>query len=161
MLLPLKCNIAPEQTGLAYELRAANRTAVVEWEPGPVTVSVDDALAPGCNHDGERSAVDEATEWLRQALAGGPQLAKDVKHRAAGDGITSRTLDRAKAKLHVMAAPNGYRGPWAWRLPDDAAQRQTAPSAPQCANTELLAHSGNAGALWQKANTNHLTSTGS
>ncbi len=40
-------------------------------------------------------------------------------------------------------------------------QRQSAPNTPQCANTEPLAHSGDAGTLWQKANTNHLTSTGS
>lgn len=147
LVLPTKNNLsADDATGLAYELRtAANGSAKVAWDAAPVTVSADDALRRDDSNDGG-GALAEATDWLRELLADGPVGAGEAKRRAERDGITARTLDRAKAALGVTAAPDGFRGPWAWRLPS-APDGQSAPSPPECAKPERLAHCAESGAL--------------
>lgn len=148
LLLPVKSNLSPDNSGLAFAIGDVNGSPVVRWEPGAVTVSTDDALAGDRGGDGS-GAVAEATDWLREALAAGPVAAQEVKRRAAGDGIALRTLDRAKTRLGVRAAPDGYRGPWVWHLPGQSGA-QSAPTAPQCAKRGSLAQCGKLGALWEK-----------
>jgi len=45
----------------------------------------------------------------------------DVEATAKADGLSLRTLERAKAKLGVVACPKHYRGPWVWKLPEGVA----------------------------------------
>ena len=123
-VLPIKNNIGNDETGLAYSLEAplGHGMPVVRWEAKPVDVSVDDVLAfqrpksPGPDPI-ER---DEATEWLQNALADGPQPAKELLTQAGKDGITVGTLKRAKRELGVRASKNGWDGGWNWRLPLEA-----------------------------------------
>ena len=65
----------------------------------------------------ESSAVDEAVDWLRDALKSGQRPSKEVKDAANKDGIAIRTLERAKMKLDVIACPDGFGSPWVWKLP--------------------------------------------
>jgi len=149
LFLPVKNNLAGDQTGLAFALgQAASGVPCVGWEPEPISISADDALSADRPADDDGgSALDEAVEWLREALADGPVQAKDVKRQARWDAIAPRTLDRAKAQLKVIAAPDGYRGPWVWRLPNTPTERHSAPESPQCASLSGMAHSGSVGAL--------------
>ena len=66
-----------------------------------------------------RSALDEAVEWLRDVLADGPLDAKDVHRRARENGISERTLKRAKRPAGVVSessrADTGISG-WRWSL---------------------------------------------
>jgi putative DNA primase/helicase len=145
LLLPGKSNLAAETTGLAFTI--AGEPASVHWERDPVAMSADEALARenGGRTGGTSTAEDEAVDWLRARLADGPQPAKDTKDAASADGIASRTLDRAKRKLNVRAAPDGYRGPWVWRLPDELSHTEYANDGPEfaeCAKENTLAHSG-------------------
>ena len=83
-------------------------------------ITADDVIA---DHE-TRSASDEATEWLRSSLAGGPVGAKDIQRQARDVGISDRTLRRAKVSLRVVSEPshddeNTIRG-WSWRLPDQS-----------------------------------------
>ena len=144
-----KNNLAEEVLGLAYSIRpdGPGGAPVVEWEPDPVTVTADEALDLEDGDGGASSALGEAVDWLRDVLSDGPVPGKEVKRRAQNDGIAHRTLDRAKKRLGVVAAPDGYRGPWSWRLPDGPPKDQSAPDSPQCAIPETLAHSGHVGAL--------------
>lgn len=133
MMLPAKMNLARPPTGLAYRIVSVRLPVGdigrVEWEPGPITVSADAALAAE-GADGEsQSAVQEAVDFLRGVLQGGPLEAKDVKREAGAAGISPRTLDRAKAALGVKAGPEGFCGPRVWRLPP-----QSAPDSAQNAN---------------------------
>lgn len=150
LVLPVKNNIAPDVNGLAYRIEpyGDGGAAVVVWEADTVTISADEALASERGgDDGETSALAEAIDWLRHTLADGPHPGNEVKSEAKLDGIALRTLDRAKAKLGVKAAPEGLRGPWVWRLPEVDAEAQSAPDSPECATQETVAHSGNVGAL--------------
>lgn len=80
-------------------------------------ISADDVVS-----DAEtRSALDEAAEWLRDVLADGPLDAKDVHRRARDNGISERTLKRAKRSAGVVSessrAETGISG-WRWSIKD-------------------------------------------
>ena len=140
LLLPLKNNLAPDTGGLAYRIEDADSDdrPVVVWDDDPVSVSADDVLV-NPRGDGRSSAIEEAKDWLREQLADGPVPAADVKAAADRDGIKSRTLDRAKSALGVMASREGFgtEGRWVWTLP------HSAPSPDHSG----LAHNGDVGAL--------------
>lgn len=124
LFLPVKNNLAQDQNGLAYRIQMGPMGPRVVFDPDAVAVSVNEAL--GFQTDNEVSAVDEAVQWLLNSLAAGPRPAKGVKDAAKKDGISLRTLDRAKSKSGVIAAPDAFGGPWMWQLPN----------SPQCANIE-------------------------
>jgi len=139
LLLPIKNNVAPDTGGLAYRIEplGVGGCPAVAWEPDPVNVSADDALAGDRDEGG--GALSEAADWLRDMLSDGPQPAAEVKARAKNDGIAARTLDRAKGSLGVRADRQGFAadGRWTWALP------QSAPSSP----SPTMAHNGVSGAL--------------
>ena len=61
----------------------------------------------------ERSAIDEACDYLEQALADGPRKVKELEE---GTDLHTRTLRRAAEKLGVKRTRDGERGPWVWAL---------------------------------------------
>ncbi|MCO6047950.1 AAA family ATPase [Aeoliella sp. ICT_H6.2] len=143
LLLPGKSNLAASTTGLAFTI--AGEPASVHWDDEPVQMSADDALARETgNATGEMSALDEAVAWLAEYLATGPHPGKAVRKAAEADGIANRTLDRARGKLRVIAEPDGFGGPWVWRLPDDPATdcANNAPESTEYAKENALAHTG-------------------
>jgi hypothetical protein len=106
LLLPVKLNLA-SATGLAYRITDAG----IEWEDGPVLVSVDEL------DDDSETPREEAKQWLQTTLADGPVPAKKALSRAKGDGINERTLRRAKKEIGVVSiqTPTG----WSWAMPED------------------------------------------
>ena len=58
----------------------------------------------------EMRKVAIAKDFLRGVLAGGPVLSKDVEERAKQEGISERTLNRARSDLRVRArqTPDGW-----------------------------------------------------
>jgi hypothetical protein len=64
----------------------------------------------------EKSAKDEAMEFLRDLLANGPVESKQVKAKAREADITEITLRRAKEALRIKPRKDG-EGPWYWELP--------------------------------------------
>ncbi len=64
----------------------------------------------------EQSALDEAEEFLRAELASGPKRAKDMQGAARSLSIAERTLKRARQKVGVEVAKDGFQGPWKWYL---------------------------------------------
>ena len=114
ILAPVKSNLSAPPAALAYALAEGR----LVWEPDPVSdVDVDALLAgPGLDRQEHR----EADAWLREALAEGPMLSRDVEPAAEQAGIARRTLFRAKHRLHVVAervGGYGQKGKWYWRLP--------------------------------------------
>jgi hypothetical protein len=61
----------------------------------------------------ERSAIDEACDYLEQTLADGPRKVKELEE---GTDLHTRTLRRAAEKLGVKRTRDGERGPWVWAL---------------------------------------------
>lgn len=118
LLLPGKNNLAAEGDGLAFSI--VGEPARIVWEPEPVAMTADDALAaeaarakPGP----EAEAQDAASTWLAAALADGPRLARElVDEWVNGNSGSKRTLERAKESLGVEAFRETVPGPWRWRL---------------------------------------------
>jgi hypothetical protein len=68
----------------------------------------------------ERSAVDEAEDFLRETLADGPRLVKEVQSDAEKNGISKATLRRAGGRLGAERKPGGFGKGWMLSLPSVA-----------------------------------------
>ena len=124
LFLPLKNNIGNDQTGLAFRVESAQvksssgliETSRIVWEPGPVTMTANEAMQTQDDPD-ERSALDDARQFLQSMLADGPVKAGQIKSDADGAGFNWRTIQRAADRLNIERHKDGMRGGWTWRLP--------------------------------------------
>ncbi len=116
LLLSVKNNLGASP-GLAYRIESAdNGAGFAVWEDGPVSITISEVESDAGGED--RSAVEEAIEWLSGFLSGGPVKASEAKKQAGRDGITERTLARAKKKLRIIAEQRERC--WWWSLPDQS-----------------------------------------
>ena len=86
------------------------------WDDGPVDVTADQAIAAASGALKDGAPLNEAKEFLRELLADGPVSAKEGEEAAKANGITRRTLERARKELGVKAKKNGFEGGWTWAL---------------------------------------------
>lgn len=124
LLLPIKNNIAPDTGGLAYRIEplGVDGCPALAWEPDPVSISADDALAGDRDDGGGRTERDDAADWLRDLLAHGPRPARDLERDARDAGYSIATVRRAKAASGVVSRKPAFGGPWEWVLPAQDAQ---------------------------------------
>jgi hypothetical protein len=121
LLLPVKSNIGVLPPGIGFNIVSATTscgipTSRVSWSSEPVTITANQALhasAEGVKSDGQ---VREAEDFLRDVLRNGPVLAKDVEKDATEAGISKATLKRARGRLKVVAAKDGFKGGWTLRM---------------------------------------------
>jgi len=119
LMLQVKNNLAPRQDGLAYQIQSHELGgSYLEWEPEPVDASMDEALY----RDDERSALDEAAEWLRDVLTGGRVATSDIQRLAKQAGQSWGTVRRAKDKIRAEHEQEGFGKDLKhfWHLPIDA-----------------------------------------
>ncbi|MBX7168598.1 MAG: AAA family ATPase [Pirellulales bacterium] len=119
LLLAVKSNLSVDQGGLAFSVGpyGPQDEPAVAWEPHPVRVSADEALAAEASGAEDRTERDEAVEFLRDRLADGPVPAGEVTRDARSLGISDRTLKRARRSLGIVAQKDGLRGGWLLSLP--------------------------------------------
>lgn len=114
-----KSNLAEFPEPVAFRLESGRMLI----EPGSAPELVADKLLGPPAGNEERSAQDEAQDFLRDLLAGGPVEARTVIKEAKAAGIADITLRRAKAALGVTVKrstrPGERTGPWVWSLRDD------------------------------------------
>jgi hypothetical protein len=124
-LLPIKNNLAPDTTGLAFtiESHATNRMPIIRWLPDEVHFTADtfmDAARPLGRPDDERQ---HAIDWLQKRLAKGACPTADLKREADAHGISYGTLRRAFRALGGVAEREYpfSSAQWRWKLsPTDA-----------------------------------------
>jgi hypothetical protein len=129
LLLPMKNNLGPDATGLAFRIEGATvssqagplATSRIVWESEPVTMTADEAIQAEAPSKGA-SAVDEAADWLREVLSAGPVGADEVISMAKQEQISERTLRRARELLGIKPAKDGMEGGWIWSLPPKVAK---------------------------------------
>ncbi len=143
LFLPLKNNLVKGGAGLAFrvaghDLPGGIETSRVLWEGQPVTVTADEALATA---DEDRSALNDAKEFLATLLADGPVPTEQVRAEAKGAGYSWRTIQRAKKALGAEAIKEGMAGGWVWRLPPKNA------TPPEECQGKMLAPFGDPGGL--------------
>jgi hypothetical protein len=111
LMLPGKCNIIEQPTGLAA--RIIGDPARMHWEHEPVRMHADDLM----ERRGRKPAVRSfAEEWLAERLSRGPVPVSDItrewhtQHRGS-----ESTLQRARQNLRVETLR--VEGQWCWQLP--------------------------------------------
>jgi len=116
VLASVKSNLAPAPPSLRLRLLSDSGStfARVCWE-GASGHSAASLLAPPATPE-NRSAVDEAEDFLRELLAGGSVPAKDAERAAKHANVSERTLARARRRLGVVSRKLPTH--WEWALPE-------------------------------------------
>jgi putative DNA primase/helicase len=111
--LPLKSNLSINPTTLAFSI--GNEGVI--FEPHPVDITADEALSINEEQE-EHGALQDAMEWLKQALEDEPIAATDIYRMAEENRISARTLQRAKKRIKVEAYKEGMAKDrkWYWKL---------------------------------------------
>ncbi|MGA7980548.1 MAG: AAA family ATPase [Chromatiaceae bacterium] len=139
MLARAKNNIAMDSGGFKYELVPLELpgypgvfTTLVRWgEALKGTARELLGRAETAVDPDERSATDEAAEWLRELLSAGPMKAADVQKEARQAGINDKPLRTARERLGVKPKKSGFSAGWWWSLPaaEDALSAEDAQDA--------------------------------
>ena len=116
VLAMTKSNIGPTAPALACRLVEEAGRPRVQWL-GVCDATADELCRPASPGGGPERAT--ADEWLLAALAGGPRPAKELHEAARAAGYCTRTLERAKRRLGVVArrVRQGGRAFWQWSDP--------------------------------------------
>jgi RecA-family ATPase len=123
-----KSNIGPDGGGFDYRIEqspidaAPGMTASAITWGDPLEGTARELLAEADDKDGDAdegaSALDDACEFLRCELSGGPKPSKYLLGEARQAGHSERTLKRAKSRLGVESRKTGTVWEWALR-PED------------------------------------------
>ncbi|MCI4567565.1 AAA family ATPase [Lysobacter sp. CFH 32150] len=136
VMLRAKSNIGPDGGGFVYDLQQSElddfpgvTASRVLWGES-VTGSARELLAEAEAVDGERSATDEAADWLRYTLEAEPMAAGEVLKLAKLSGISDKALRTARERIGIKPKRSGFgRGSSViWALPPiDAQPAHTCP----------------------------------
>lgn len=123
LMLPVKNNLAPDQTGLAYSIIDGR----VIWDAEPIDVTANEALADGPDEGAGRRGggtpkrtVEQAAEFVTAYLAEhGESPSNDIFTAGAAKGFSRDALYRCKDFLGIRPHKNGFGkdAPWSWNLP--------------------------------------------
>lgn len=103
-------NLAKPPPTLAYSIQDQGDGPVVVWEDEPLPITADEVLraaADACTPD-KAEGRRECEAWLRDTLAGGPVLAKEVIDWGRNAGFTVKQLERAKEGAGVSSRRVGF-----------------------------------------------------
>ena len=126
-VLVVKSNLAAVPPAVGFTLK----DGAFEWTGTP-DVYASDLLRQDAGSD-ERSAKDEAADWLRAVLRAGPLAAEQVKAKAEKElNISPSTLGRAKKLAGVVSESardeRGRHEAWVWRLSDESLHQMVSPA---------------------------------
>jgi hypothetical protein len=103
-MVQIKNNLGPLGPSVGFSIEDGN----FYWT-GDSDVTAAKILSLGGN-DEERSALDEAVQFLRDALEYGERETSEVTNEARRLGISDKTLRRAREKLNIKARREGLPG---------------------------------------------------
>ncbi|MGQ0636341.1 MAG: AAA family ATPase [Planctomycetaceae bacterium] len=115
-LLPIKNNLGPPPSGLAFRL-GDNALA---WETEPIADDWGDTLDRRAEDEAERGwSTKDAMNWLDELLQDGEFPAQNIRKLADDNLISKIMLKRAKARLKVKSRKEGFHknARWIWSLP--------------------------------------------
>lgn len=125
VLAVIKSNLGKIPQSVSLLIKTENELSRIEWQ-GFNSESADSLLAASATatpkDQEDRSALNNAIEWLTELLSGGPMSADDVSAHARENCIKVSTLRRAKDCLNIRSTRNGgfgERGKWFWELKNE------------------------------------------
>ncbi|MEO8287118.1 MAG: AAA family ATPase [Chloroflexota bacterium] len=119
ILVRMKSNSAATVESLVYRIEAAaNGVGYLQWLGTSRHTAHSVLAAPPEAED--RSAIDDAVDFLRDVLKDGAQPSHALITAAKDAGVAEKTLRRAKSQVGVIVERQGYGagGTWIWRLPE-------------------------------------------
>jgi hypothetical protein len=120
--MTIKLNIAKHPSALAFRHVGLG----IDWDRRPIEGIDLEALLRGPGNPEEGAARRAAAEFLRELLAGGEVPAHQVFAAGRQNGISERTLKRAKVMVGARSRKHGSgpTAPWYWYLPDRETDRR-------------------------------------
>lgn len=109
--------------------RRDRRMAEVNAPPGPVAAviaEVADVVTTAVKKLRKPTELQRAKAWLQEMLNAGPMAQREVEKLARKEGITARTLKRAKQALRVKSTGKPKQ-PWMWSLLRAKAKEDSGP----------------------------------
>jgi hypothetical protein len=109
-----KSNVSARHRSLSYRLQQGDQGLTIAWR-GETDWTADALLETRVSEE-DRSALDEACDFLGSVLENGPVASDDLKAQAQALGLTERTPNRAKKTMGVKSKKvKGPLGPqWVW-----------------------------------------------
>jgi putative DNA primase/helicase len=159
VLIRAKSNIGPDGGGYEYAIAQVE----LERHPGicaprvewcdPIEGCARDILAEAERPEEELGPRDDAADFLKAILAGGPVAAEAILAAARKEGIAEKTLKRAKTDLGVTSVRTGF-GPgskchWALEVSKRSIEGHDAHRGP----LEQVASYDESGPLWAERGT--------
>ena len=118
ILAVTKLSVDRRPPSLAFTLTTDETTggAAVTWI-GETEVTAEQLLTSRSGE--EKSAMEEAQEFIQDMLKSGDKLQRECIHLAKENGFSETTINRAKRKLRIRSVkPEGKQHePWYWHLP--------------------------------------------
>ena len=115
LLAHVKSSLAPQGKSIRYELRDGS----LNWL-GISDITAEELRVPQ-KVEAEGSTIEAAVTFLKDFLENGSQPASVTFKAAKQEGVSDRTLKRAKAQLEIKSqrasAGNEGEGQWLWSLP--------------------------------------------
>jgi hypothetical protein len=131
----VKSNLSKPPASLAYRLETApNGAPRLVWEEGDAGITADELLAAQAPAVESGRPRDHAVAFLARYLSGGPRPADEVIRDGEAEGLSEKTLRRARATLGAVSVKVGFPGSWRWALPEDG---QKAPKMPMSGSGHL------------------------
>ena len=128
LLVKAKNNLAPDVKALSYTIQEAHaghdhrdgrtiRAPRITWGYEHVEISALQAMRAENNGTAANNPRNEAKDFLTKML---PGTAKEIMEAAKAEGISLRTLNRAKGELGIISEKDGIHGGWRWCMPGNA-----------------------------------------
>ncbi len=112
-LVQVKSNLGEFGPSLGYVIEADGK---FRWT-GESQLTACAILGPELTEE-ETGALAEARDFLLSELAQGARPVREIEAEARREGISERTLTRAKAALGVQSRKSGMTTGWEWFLPE-------------------------------------------
>ena len=121
LLLPVKNNIGRLAAGRGYRIDVKQVTGGIiapflMWDDEPVDITASEAMMDAAHGDKD-GRLDDAVELLKAMLKDEPRFKQEIEKAAEANGISSRTLRRAKQTLCLVSDVAGFPARATWRLP--------------------------------------------
>jgi hypothetical protein len=111
----LAYNFGLRDVGIDSNTGETIRAPHVIWHAQHVDVTAAEAMQAASGGKAP-AARDDAKEFLKNLLAGGSVLSDTIEEAAKADGISRRTLFRAKKELNIASVKSPEDGKWRWEL---------------------------------------------
>jgi RecA-family ATPase len=139
LFVKAKNNLAPDKKALRYgfgvktvghdaKLKKDIDAPYIVWYPQHVELTANEAMQAADGQSGY--AKHEAREFLLERLEAGPVKSDDLYEEAEQNGISKRTLKRAKKELQIKSRKEHGKmdGEWTWELPPRPKRTKDTPS---------------------------------